>query len=107
MVAEVAPLVGVIAVAGPPALPFVGALVFGALMLAGAFALAVTLVVAMALAAVLVAALVALLVVVPYLLITRVSRAIPAVAHRARARAAMPAPRVQILPVLGRHERIA
>jgi hypothetical protein len=55
---EVVPLVGLIAVAGPPAFVAVGALVFGTLMLAGPFAVAVSLVVATAVVAVSVAVLV-------------------------------------------------
>ena len=46
---DVLPLVGFIAVAGPPPFLAVAALVFGGLMLAGPFAVIVTLVAAMAL----------------------------------------------------------
>jgi hypothetical protein len=100
MLAAVAPLVGCIAVAGPPFLIAAGALVFGALLLAGPFLLAVTLVVALALVAAVVAALiaaVAAIVAAPYALINRAR-------HATRA---MPAPRVQILPVVGRRQPIA
>ena len=101
MLAAVTPLVGCIAVAGPPFLIAAGALVFGALLLAGPFLLAVTLVVAMALAAAIVAAVVAAIVAIvaaPYALIKRAR-------HATRA---MPAPRVQILPVVvGRRQPLA
>ena len=50
MLEDVLPLVGFIAVAGPPPFIAVGALVFGGLILAGPFAVIVTLVAAMALA---------------------------------------------------------
>jgi hypothetical protein len=54
---EIVPLVGFIAVAGPPVCVAVGALVFVTLMLAGSFAVAVSLVLAMAVVAVSVAVL--------------------------------------------------
>ena len=96
----VAPLVGCIAVAGPPALIAAGVLVFGALLLAGPFLVAVTLVVALALVAASVAVLAGAIVAIvaaPYALIN----------HARRATRAMPTPRVQILPVVGRRAPLA
>jgi hypothetical protein len=101
---EIVTFVGFVAVAGPPAFVAAGALVFGTLMLAGPFALVVTLVVAMVLVAVSVVVLVSTVVAIaatPYVLLRRArrhraSRPFPPVGHRARARRAMPAPRVEL-----------
>jgi hypothetical protein len=90
---DVSPLVGFIAQAGPPPFVAIALLVFGSLMLAGPFALAVTLVVAMVLAAVSVVGIIAAAVaiaVAPYVLVQRARRywaghSFRLVGHRARA----------------------
>ena len=74
MLVDISSLVGFVPQAGPPVFVLGGALVFGSLLLAGPFALAVTLVVAMALAAAAVALLlaaVAAVVAAPYVLVRR------------------------------------
>jgi hypothetical protein len=93
MLEEISPLVGFVAQAGPPPFVLAGALVFGSLMLAGPFAVAVTLVVAVALIVVsiaLLAAAVVAIVAAPYALLRRARRfgashPFPHVGHRARA----------------------
>jgi hypothetical protein len=75
MLEEILPLIGVVAVAGPPAIILLGPLVLFALMLAGAFALAATLalaVVAARIAAGVIVALIGAIVAAPYLLAGRV-----------------------------------
>jgi hypothetical protein len=104
MLQEVTPLVGFIAQAGPPPFIALGALVFGSLLLAGPFAMAVVLVVAMALAAVsvaLLAAAVVAIVATPVVLVRRTRRywashPFQLVGHRARATRAMAVPRVDL-----------
>jgi hypothetical protein len=61
MLEEVVPLIGVVAVAGPPAVILLGPLVLFALMLAGAFALAATLALVVVVARVAAGVLVALI----------------------------------------------
>jgi hypothetical protein len=93
MLEDISPLVGFVAQAGPPAFIAGGALVFGTLLLAGPFALAVTLVVAMALVAAgvaLLAAAVVAIVAAPFVLVRRargfrVSRPFLLAGHRAAA----------------------
>ena len=98
---DIGSLVGFVAQAGPPVFPAAGALVFGCLMLAGPFALAVTLVVAMALAAAivaLVAAAVAAIAAAPYALVrwVRASHPFRIAIHRPQTRGAMVARRVEL-----------
>jgi hypothetical protein len=115
---DLSSLVGFIAQAGPP--PFIagGALVFGSLMLAGPFAVAVTLLVAMALVAVsvaLLAAAVAAIVAAPYVLLRRARRyhashPFRITGHRALAPRAMAPSRIQMdaaASVVGPREPLA
>jgi hypothetical protein len=93
MLEELSSLVGFVAQAGPPPFILGGALVFGTLLLAGPFAVAVTLVVAIALVVLSVALLAAAIVAIvaaPYALLRRAHRywashPFPPVGHRARA----------------------
>jgi hypothetical protein len=103
MLEDISTLVGFVAQAGPPAFVAAGALVFGSLLLAGPFALAVTLVVAMGLVAAsvaLLAAAVVAIVVTPYVLLRRArrhwaSRRFRLAGYGARATRAL-APRVEL-----------
>ncbi len=89
---DVLPLVGFIAVAGPPPFLVLGAAVFGVLLLAGPFAVIVTLVAAMALAVAgvaLIAGAVVAIVVSPFVAVRRLRahpprNPFPLVSHRAR-----------------------
>ena len=77
MLEDLSSLVGFVPQAGPPVFVVGGALVFGSLLLAGPFAVAVTLVVAMALVALsvaLLAAAVAAIVAMPCVLLRRARR---------------------------------
>jgi len=93
MLEDISDLVGFVAQAGPPAFLTGGALVFGSLLLAGPFTVAVTLVVAMALVAAsvtLLAAAVVAIVAAPYVLLRRAHRYVAShpfrlAGHRARA----------------------
>ena len=101
MLEDLSTMVGFVAQAGPPAFVATGALVFGSLLLAGPFALAVTLVVAMALVAASVALLVAAVVAIvraPYALLQRArrSRPLPIAAPRPRTTGALVARRVEL-----------
>ena len=104
MLEDIGSLVGFVPQAGPPVFIVGGALVFGALLLAGPFALAVTLVVAMALLAMgvaLLAAAVAAILAAPFWLARRArhyyaAHAFRPAARRARTTAALTAPRVEL-----------
>jgi hypothetical protein len=101
MLSDIATLVEFVPQAGPPAFVAAGALVFGCLLLAGPFALAVTLVVAMGLAAAavaLVAAVVAAIVAAPVVLVRRARRHWAGHPLRLTARhpRALAAPRVEL-----------
>ena len=104
MLEEISTLVGFVAQAGPPAFLIAGPLVFGCLLLAGPFALAVTLVVAMALVAAsvaLLAAAAAAILMAPYVLLRRARRyrashPFRLAGQRARATGALAAPRVEL-----------
>jgi hypothetical protein len=77
MLEDFGTLVGFVPQAGPPVFVAAGALVFGSLLLAGPFALAVTIVVVMALVAAsvaLLAAAVAAIVMAPYVLVRQARR---------------------------------
>lgn len=101
MLEDLSTLVGFVAQAGPPVFVSAGALVFGALLLAGPFALAVTLVVAMALVAAgvaLLAAAVVAIVTAPYALVrwARGSHPFRIAIHRPRTTGAMVARGVEL-----------
>lgn len=101
MLDDIGTLVGFVPQAGPPVFIAAGALVFGTLLLAGPFALAVTLVVAMALVAAIVALLaaaVAAIIAAPYVLLRRVRGRHPfrTAVHRPRTTGAMVARRVEL-----------
>jgi hypothetical protein len=72
MIAEIVPLVGVVAGYGPPVISLVGPWVLLSLLLAAPFAVLLTLLAAMLVAATVVVAVVAAVVVAPYLLIGRI-----------------------------------
>ena len=89
---DVLPLLGFIAVAGPPPFVALGALVFGVLMLAGPFAVIVTLVAAMALvvaAVVVIAGAVVAIAMSPFVAVRHIrehrpGNPFPLLGHRAR-----------------------
>jgi hypothetical protein len=101
---DISELVGFVAEAGPPVFVAGGAAVFGALLLAGPFALAVTLVIAMALAAACVALLAGAVVVIvaaPYMLLRRarrfrLSHPVLHVGHRGHTARAIPAAHMEL-----------
>ena len=103
MLEDLSSLVGFVPQGGPPVFLAGGALVFGSLLLAGPFALAVTLVVAIALVTAslaLLAAAVTAIVAAPFLLVRRgrryyASHPFRRAGHRARATTAITAARVE------------